>query len=186
MLTLWKEFVNSRLRGLRALAGNVAAVACLLVFGLVFLWSPPAFAAETALGRLSDEVFTILTPIFVAAIGALAVWALALLKKKLGIGVSDATAASWANLARKAALRGAEYARAKAKGLTDGKKVPGPEVLEVSANWAIDVAKSAGLPEMARKSLEGLIESELFKLRLENTPAVADPYVTSSTDKPKV
>lgn len=177
------ESAASRQNGLRALVGSLVAMAAFLV---VMLWSSVAHAADTALGRLSDDILNVLTPIFVAFIGALAVWLLALLKKKWGIGVSDATTSAWADLARNAALRGAEYARAKAKAALGNKKVPGPEVLEVATNWAIDVARNAGLPEMARKALEGLIESQLFELRMEETAdtPVADPYVPSPDSVP--
>lgn len=121
--------------------------------------------APTALERLSTEVMNVLVPVFVALVGGLATWLLKKLKEKTGIEVSDAAAASWFKLAHKAALRGGEYARNKAKELTEGEKVPGPEVLELATNWAIDMGKSLKLPEMGREKLEGLIEAELFELR---------------------
>lgn len=122
----------------------------------------------TALERLSTEILNVLIPVFVALVGGLATWLLKKLKEKTGIEVSDAAAESWFKLARKAALRGGEYARRKAKDLTEGQRVPGPEVLELATNWAVDMGKSLKLPEMGREKLEGLIEAHLFELRRED------------------
>lgn len=138
---------------------------------LVLLWPALALAqseAPTALERLSDGILDVLIPIFVAFIGGLATWLLKKLKEKTGIEISDAAQESWSKLARKAALRGGEYARKKAKELTDGKKVPGPEILEMAANWAIDMGDSLKLPQIGRAKLEGLIEAHLFELRRED------------------
>ena len=88
-------------------------------------------------------------------------------QQKLHIDVGEKTAAAWGELARKAALRGGEWARKKSKDLTDGKKLPGGEVMEVAAGWAVEMAKQQKLPMMAREKLEGLIEAHLFELRSE-------------------
>ena len=135
---------------------------------------PVAAAGGTALQRLSSDIMAVLEPVFVALVGALAVWLLSLLKKKLGIKVSDETASAWSNLAKKAALRGAEWARQEAKKLVGDAKVPGPAILDTALGWAVDMGEKMGLPEMLKSTLTGLIESELFKLRLENGPP-ADP-----------
>jgi hypothetical protein len=146
-------------QGSGRLAASGVVVAIILLPGV-------AWAAEpTALERLSTEVMNVLVPVFVALVGGLATWLLKKLKEKTGIEVSDAAAESWFKLAHKAALRGAEYARNKAKDLTEGETIPGPEVLELAANWAIDMGKSLKLPEMGREKLEGLIEAELFEMR---------------------
>lgn len=121
----------------------------------------------TALERLSTEILNVLIPVFVALVGGLATWLLKKLQEKTGIQVSDAAAKSWSDLARKAALHGGEYARKKAKNLAEGEKIPGPEILEVAANWAIDMAEHLKLPAMGRAKLEGLIEAHLFELRRE-------------------
>jgi hypothetical protein len=136
----------------------------------------PQPSPQTGLEAFRDQVLAILLPIFVLFIGALATAALAKAKKKLGLEVSEKTTDQWGALARSAALRGAEWARKKAKELTDGKKVPGPEVLDVAVNWATDMAVHQGLPELARAKLEGLIEAELFQLRREEAPPPTDPY----------
>lgn len=123
--------------------------------------------AQSGLQNLSDELMAVLVPLFVALITGLAGLLLNKVQKKLHLDVSDKTAEQWKVLARQAALRGAEWARKKAKEMTDDKKVPGPDVLDVAVNWATDMAVSQGLPELARTRLEGLIEAELFKLRSE-------------------
>lgn len=144
-------------------SGRLAASGILLAPSL-------AWAAEpTALERFSTEVLNVLIPVFVALIGGLATWLLQKLKERTGVEVSEAAAQSWTMLAHKAAMRGGEYARKRAKELTEGEKVPGPEVLEVATNWAIDMAKSLKLPEMGREKLEGLIEAELFEIRREDS-----------------
>lgn len=122
---------------------------------------------QTGLEALRDQLLAILIPTFVLFVGALATAALAKFKKKLGLDVSEKVADQWRALAQNAALRGAEWARKKAKEMTDGKKVPGPEVLDVAVNWATDMAVHQGLPVLARAKLEGLIEAELFKLRAD-------------------
>ncbi|MBW2691044.1 MAG: hypothetical protein JRE57_00240 [Deltaproteobacteria bacterium] len=126
-----------------------------------------AQAAKTSLDNLSAEIMNILVPVFVAFIGGLATWLLHKVQKKFGVDVGEKTATAWSNLARKAALRGGEWARKKTKALAEGKKIPGNEVMEVSANWAIEMAKAQKLPELAREKLEGLIEAHLFELRMD-------------------
>lgn len=123
---------------------------------------------ETSISRLSSEVLDILIPVLVAFVGAFATWALNKLQKKMGIELSANTIATWSNLAETAADRAGEWARKKSKDLTDGKKVPGPEVMEVAANWAIDMGKQLKLPQIGREKLEGLIEARLFNLRDES------------------
>lgn len=138
--------------------------------------------SQTGIERLSDQLLAVLLPVFVTFIGGLALLLLNKLKKKFGLDVSDKTTEQWAALARSAAQRGAEWARKKAKEELAGKKVPGPEVLDVAVNWATEMAVWQGLPELARSKLEGLIEAELFKLRQEDESRRAsmnksqDPY----------
>jgi len=131
---------------------------------------------QTGLEALRDQLLAILIPTFVLFVGALATAALSKFKKKLGLDVSEKVAVQWQALAQSAALRGAEWARKKTKELTDGKKVPGPEVLDVAVNWATDMAVHQGLPELARGKLEGLIEAELFKLRQAERASPNDPF----------
>jgi hypothetical protein len=135
---------------------------------------------KTGLEALRDQLLAILIPTFVLFVGALATAALSKFKKKLGLDVSEKVAVQWQMLAQSAALRGAEWARKKTKEMTDGKKVPGPEVLDVAVNWATDMAVHQGLPELARAKLEGLIEAELFKLRREEDRTPGDPFVPST------
>lgn len=139
---------------------------------LCVLTVPSVAYADTAISSATTEILNILIPVFVTLIGALATWILRKVQQKLHIDVGEKTAAAWAELARKAALRGGEWARKKSKELTDGKKVPGGEVMEVAAAWAVEMAKQQKLPEMARNKLEGLIEAHLFELR-EAEAAVA-------------
>ena len=153
----------------------VAFVAlCVLTF-------PSIAYADTAISSVTSEVMSILIPVFVALIGALATWILAKVQQKLHIDVGQKTADAWADLARKAALRGGEWARKKSKDLTDGKKLPGGEVMEVAANWAIEMAKAQKLPELARAKLEGLIEAHLFELRAAEADAAGGLPVTPAT-----
>ena len=150
--------------------GSLGLIAILLMPLMALAGDPAATGiatspAQTGLESFSAQVMAILVPVFVTFIGALATLLLNKAKAKLHLDVSDKTAEQWQNLAKAAALRGAEWARKKAKELTDGKKVPGPDVLDVAVLWATDMAVAQGLPELARNKLEGLIESELFKLR---------------------
>lgn len=140
----------------------------------------PAGPAEapTALHNFYNQVMDILIPVFVSFVGALGVWILTKIKAKFHLEVSDKTMTQWKDLAQSAAYRGAEWARAKGKTLVEGKKIPGGDVMDVAANWAMQMAEQQKLPAMAREKLIGLIESELFKIRqaeaieLANTPNV--------------
>ena len=142
----------------------LAAASILLIPALAFAQE---VAEPTSIERFTTELMNVLVPVFVAFIGGLATWTLNLFRKKTGIAVADEHIIAWSALARKAALRGAEWSRKKAKESAEGKKVPGPEVLEVAANFAIDMALQAKLPAMGRERLEALIEAELFDLRRE-------------------
>jgi hypothetical protein len=138
----------------------------LAVSGLLsVLLIPSVAAADTAVTSATQEILSILLPIFVALVGSLATWILRKVQQKLHIDVGEKTAEAWGNLARKAAMRGGEWARKKSKDLTDGAKVPGGEVMEVAVQWAVEMAKQQKLPELARDKLEGLIEAHLFELR---------------------
>jgi hypothetical protein len=158
----------------------------LVVFVLVGIIPAIAFAAEdTAVQKLSDQLMSILTPVIVAFVGALFTWLLVLFQKKTGIKIEDDKVNAWSNIARKAALRGAEWARKEAKKRGAGVKIPGPEILEVSAKWAIDMGAQSKLPQMAKDALEGLIEAHLFELRMEEFEIKKDaPPIVG--DLPKV
>lgn len=153
---------------------NVLWASYVAFVALCVLTVPSVAYADTAISSATTEILNILIPVFVALIGALATWILAKVKQKLHLDVSEKTSEAWAELARKAALRGGEWARKKSKELTDGKKLPGGEVMDVAASWAIEMAKQQKLPEMARAKLEGLIEAHLFELREAET-AVTPP-----------
>ena len=127
--------------------------------------APAPEAQETALSKLSAEVLSILIPAFLALIGLLVTWVLNKIRKVLHLNVTDKQIAAWAALADKAANRGAEWARNKARDLTEGETIPGPEVLEVAVDWAIEMGRAFNLPEMGREKLVGLIESHLHAKR---------------------
>lgn len=129
------------------------------------LLMPSIAYADTAISSATTEILNVLIPVLVSLVGLFATWILAKVKQKLHLDVSQKTSEAWAELARKAALRGGEWARKKSKELTDGKKVPGGEVMEVAASWAVEMAKQQKLPEMARSKLEGLIEAHLHEMR---------------------
>lgn len=118
-------------------------------------------APQTSLDKLSSELMNILIPVFVTLIGGLATMLLAWVRKKAKLEVSDKQISQWSMVAELAAGRGGEWARNKIKGLAEGETLPGPEILEVSVNWAIDYGVAHGLPAMGREKLEGLIESHL-------------------------
>lgn len=120
---------------------------------------------QSALSKLADDLMAILIPAFLALVGMLVTFILNWVRKKFKLNVSDAQIASWAALAERAANRGAEWARNKARDMTDGKKVPGPEILEVAVDWAVEMGRSLKLPEMGREKLVGLIESHLAARR---------------------
>ena len=129
--------------------------------------SPAPTAAKTALDNLSHELMNILVPAFVALIGGLVTFLLNWIRRKFKLTVSDQQIDAWAKLAERAAARGAEWARKKAKDLTEDEKVPGPEIMEVAANWAVEMGKTFKLPEIGREKLEGLIEAHLSTQRKE-------------------
>ena len=129
-----------------------------------------AAPVDGSLARLSNDVMAVLVPVFVSAVGLVATWALHKLRQKLHLQVSDQTLDAWAALAQKAALRGAEWARNEAKDRTEGKNIPGPEILQVATNWALEMAEAMKLPELARKKVEGFIEAELHSIRLATSP----------------
>lgn len=128
----------------------------------------PALAEETALSKLSAEIMNILIPVFSTLMLGLATLVLNWVRKKFKLDVSDKAIYQWSLIAKKAADRGGEWARNKAKDLTDGEKVPGPEVLEVAVDWAVMAGKQYGLPEMGREKLIGLIEGQLHVDRVAN------------------
>jgi len=109
----------------------------------------------------------ILVPVFGTLISGLVTLLLLWLRKRFKLQVSDEQINSWSKLSRKGALRAAEWARKKAKEAVDDKKIPGPDILEIAVNWALEAGKAAGLPEMGREKLEGWVEAELFDLRRE-------------------
>ena len=128
----------------------------------------PALAEETALSKLSSEIMNILIPVFATLMLGLATLVLNWVRKKFKLQVSDQAIYQWSLIAKKAADRGGEWARNKAKELTDDKKVPGPEVLEVAVDWAVMAGRQYGLPEMGREKLIGLIEGQLHMDRIAN------------------
>lgn len=125
-------------------------------------------AEQTGLQKLSAEVMAIVVPILgtliTGLVGVLLMW----LRKKFKLQVSDQSIDSWSKLAGKAANRGAEWARNKAKEYMDGRKVPGPEVLDVAVDWAVETGRTLGLPDIGREKLVGLIEAHLFEGREGN------------------
>jgi hypothetical protein len=127
-------------------------------------------AAQTSLDKLSSELMNILIPVFVTLIGGLAAAFLAWVRKKAKLDVSDKQLNQWKMVAEMAAGRAGEWARNKTKDLTEGKTIPGPDILEVGANWGLDYGIAHGLPDIGREKLEGLIESHLHFRRAEVTP----------------
>jgi len=127
-----------------------------------------ASVPPTALSKLTTEVMNILVPALLTLIGLLVAWVLNWVRKKFHLNVSDAQINAWSKLAEKAANRGAEWARNKAKTATEGVKVPGPDVLEVAVDWAVEMGRVFKLPEMGREKLIGLIESHLFVERTDS------------------
>ena len=121
---------------------------------------------RTSLDRLSSEILNVLIPTFVLLIGVLATAFLNWIRRKTKIDVSLKQIVSWGIVAELAAARGSEWVRNKTKDMTEGKTIPGPEILEVATNWAIDFGVANHLPEVGRAKLEGLIESKLQAKRL--------------------
>jgi hypothetical protein len=122
-------------------------------------------AAQTSLDKLSSEIMNILIPVFSALMLGLSTLLLNWVRKKFKLDVSDKQISQWSMVAELAAGRGGEWARNKIKDLAEGETLPGPDVLEVAVNWAIDYGVAHGLPEMGREKLAGLIESKLHVKR---------------------
>lgn len=159
-----KKWVKQLATGLRN-----ARWASALAFLLAFLLPALAFGADTpaptALGRISQGLVELLTPIVLSAVGVIASWLLWELKQKTGIQISAATQASWESIATNAVLRAAEWAKNEAAKLTSGTTVPGPAILETAVSWAITAASSMGLPDKVKAEVEGLVEAQLNRLR---------------------
>lgn len=149
-------------------------------------WAAGDTASQpTVLQTFMDQFFAIVLPALTVIVGALVTAILTKLKNRFHLDVSQSTMDAWSQLASSAAMRGAEWARQKAKTLVGDKKVPGEEVMEVAVNWATQMAEAHKLPELAREKLVGLIEAELYKLRLTTTdpaPATATATATAGTD----
>lgn len=121
-------------------------------------------ATVSPLRQLMDQLLAVLTPFVVAVVGLMTTWVLKKLRDRLHLQVSDAQMTSWTQLAEQAALRGAEYARKVTRG--ESRKPTGDEVLGVAVEWAADMALKSGLPAMSPERLKGLIESQLYRMRL--------------------
>lgn len=132
-------------------------------------------AAKTGLQNLSEAVLEIVIPTLVTAIGGLITMFFLWVRKKYKLDISDKSIDSWSKLAKKGANRGGEWARNKTKELVKGKRVPGPEVLDVGVSWAIEAGRAAGLPEMGREVLEGWVEGHLFENRDDEEQPVEQP-----------
>ena len=141
----------------------------------------PVQVQKTALDNLSSEAMNILVPAFGTLIAGLVSLLLLWMRRKFKLQVSEQQIYTWSYMARKGALRAAEWARKKTKALTEGKTLPGPDILEVGVNWALAAGEAAGLTEMGREKLEGWVEAELFDLRREeHGPGGVDPYASST------
>jgi hypothetical protein len=125
----------------------------------------PTEESATGLHNLSTALMDILIPVFVTLIGGLCAMLLAWVRKKLKLDVSDTQIRQWSDYAEIGAARAGEWARNNGKELSDGEKIPGPDVMDVAVNFAVELARENNLPEMGRDKLEGLIESKLFKGR---------------------
>lgn len=158
------------------LVSSLVAAVPVIAFALVFALPALAFAADgqTALQNLTDQIMAVLAPVLVTAVGLVATAILMKLKAKLHLDIADKTMESWSALAGNAAMRAAEWARQKAKTLEGDKKLPGGDVMEVAVNWALQMAEQQKLPQLAREKLVGLIEAELFKLRLAYSSMTSD------------
>lgn len=119
----------------------------------------------TSIAKLSTEIMNILIPVFVTLIGALATMLLNWVRRKAKLEVSDKQISHWSTYAEVGAARAGEWARNKAMTMTEDKTVPGPEIMEVAVNFALDMGIEHGLPVMGREKLEGLIESHLHRKR---------------------
>lgn len=124
-------------------------------------------ATQTSLDKLSSEILNILIPAFVTLIGGLFALLLSWIRKKLQLDVSNKQIYQWSMVAEMAADRAGEWTRNKTKDLTEGKTIPGPEILEVGANWGLEYGKAHGLVDIGREKLEGLIESKLQARRID-------------------
>lgn len=122
----------------------------------------PAVTSRTSLDTLSSEILNILIPLFVTAIGVLATMLLAWVGKKAKIDINEKRMHQWSMIAQMAAGRAGEWARNKAKHLTEDETVPGPDMLEVGVSWGLEYGIAHGLPDIGRKKLEGLLESSLY------------------------
>jgi hypothetical protein len=158
---------------------NLIKIASAVLVLLLICWPILAYAdpvlptvgpatEPTALQNFVNQVLAILAPVIISALGVVTTWILFKIKQKLHIEVSQATQDAWAKLANDAAHRGAEWARQQALAAVGDKKIPGGAVMDVAANWAMQMAEQQKLPDMARAKLTGLIESELFKIRRDD------------------
>lgn len=123
---------------------------------------------RTSLDVLSSEILNILIPSFISAIGILATMLLAWIGKKAKIDISEKRMSQWQGIAQLAAGRAGEWGRNELKKVTEGKTIPGPDILEVGVNWGLEYGIAHGLPDIGRRKFEGLLESFLHFDRIEN------------------
>ncbi len=142
----------------------LVGAAGIAVFVLVFLLSSVVYAqgdgaAPSALSRITEIAFEILTPV----LALFAMWAahrlIAVFEKKTGIAVPVEQEQMISRWIRQGVARAEEWSHKKIKEKTDA--LTGPEKLEISAAFVLDLIEAQGWIGWTADRIRDKIEAEL-------------------------
>ncbi len=148
------------------------------VFVLVFLLSSVVYAqgdgaAPSALSRITDIAFEILTPV----LALFAMWAahrlIAVFEKKTGIDVPVQQEQMISRWIRQGIHRAEEWSHKKVKERTDA--LTGPEKLEISATFVLDLIEVQGWAGWTADRIKDKVEAELGIHRANGVPSDLAP-----------
>lgn len=159
-------------------------VAAVAVFVLIFLLSSAVYAQSTApsaLSRVTDIAFEILTPV----LALFAMWAahrlIGVFEKKTGIDVPARQEELIDKWIRQGVHRAEEWSHKKVKEKTDA--LTGPEKLEISATFVLDLIEAQGWPGWTSDRIKDRVEAMLGAERavgMLKTPDIAPPRLPAA------
>ena len=152
----------------RTLLIVTAGIAC---FGLLCLLGTEVYAQDggtatpSALSRIADIAFEILTPV----LALFAMWAahrlIAVFEKKTGIDVPEKQERMISRWVRQGVARAEEWSHKNIEGKTDA--LTGPEKLEISAAFVLDLIEAQGWPGWTADRIKDRIEAALGLARAD-------------------
>lgn len=154
----------------------LVGAAGIAAFVLVFLLSSIVYAqgdgaAPSALSRITDIAFEVLTPV----LALFAMWTahrlIAVFEKKTGIDVPEKQERLIDKWIRQGIHRAEEWSHKKLKEKTDA--LTGPEKLEISAAFVLDLIEAQGWPGWTADRIKDRVEAELGDERASGNLPVA-------------